>query len=55
MDVMYPMEALTGGDAQSQAYPHTPLRLYVELGAVIKPVLDRNCSIGIVVRADHSR
>ena len=50
MDVMYPMEALTRAATQSRrAYPHTPLRLYVEaLGAVIKPVLDRTCSIGIV-------
>ncbi|HEV8332813.1 MAG TPA: LysR family transcriptional regulator [Steroidobacteraceae bacterium] len=50
MDVMYPMEAVTRAATQSRkAYPHTPLRLYVEaLGAVIKPVLDRNCSIGIV-------
>lgn len=50
MDVMYPMEALTRAATHSrEAYPHTPLRLYVEaLGAVIKPVLDRNCSIGIV-------
>jgi DNA-binding transcriptional LysR family regulator len=50
MDVMYPMEALTRAATHSRkTYPHTPLRLYVEaLGAVIKPVLDRNCSIGIV-------
>jgi DNA-binding transcriptional LysR family regulator len=50
MDVMYPMEALTRAATHSRtAYPHTPLRLYVEaLGAVVKPVLDRNCSIGIV-------
>ena len=50
MDVMYPMEAVTRAATHSRkAYPHTPLRLYVEaLGAVIKPVLDRNCSIGIV-------
>lgn len=50
MDVMYPMEALTRAATHSRKmYPHTPLRLYVEaLGAVIKPVLDRTCSIGIV-------
>src|SRR5580700_1631235 len=50
MDVMYPMEALTRAAVHSQkAYPHTPLRLYVEaLGGVIKPVLDRNCSIGVI-------
>src|ERR1700752_5348192 len=50
IDVMYPMGSLTCAAAHSRkAYPHTPLRLYVEaLGAVIKPVLDRSCSIGIV-------
>jgi len=50
MDVMYPMEALTRAAAHSRkAYPHTPLRLYVEaLGGVIKPVLDRSCSIGVI-------
>ncbi len=50
MDVMYPMEALTRAAAHSRkTYPHTPLRLYVEaLGAVIEPVLDRRCSIGVV-------
>ena len=44
MDVMYPMEAVTRAATHSRkAYPHTPLRLYVEaLGAVIKPVLDRD-------------
>ena len=50
MDVMYPMEALTRAAAHSRkTYPHTPLRVYVEaLGGVIKPVLDRNCSIGVI-------
>jgi DNA-binding transcriptional LysR family regulator len=50
MDVMYPMDALTRAAVYSQkSYPHTPLRLYVEaLGGVIKPVLDRYCSIGIL-------
>ncbi|MEX2126040.1 MAG: LysR family transcriptional regulator [Woeseia sp.] len=50
MEVMYPMDALTRAATHSRkTYPHTPLRLYVEaLGAVIKPVLDRNCSIGII-------
>jgi len=50
IDVMYPMEALTRAAVHSQeTYPHTPLRLYVEaLGGVIKPVLDRNCSIGVI-------
>jgi len=50
MEVMYPMEVLTKAATHSRkTYPHTPLRIYVEsLGAVIKPVLDRNCSIGII-------
>jgi DNA-binding transcriptional LysR family regulator len=50
MDVMYPMTALTRAAAHSRkTYPHTPLRLYVEaLGGVIKPVLDRDCSIGVI-------
>jgi len=50
MDVMYPMGALTRAAAHSRrTYPHTPLRLYVEaLGGVIKPVLERNCSIGVI-------
>jgi DNA-binding transcriptional LysR family regulator len=50
MDVMYPMEALTRAATHSRkTYPHTPLRLYVEvLGGVIKPVLDRKCSIGVI-------
>ena len=50
MDVMYPMEALTRAAVHSRkAYPHTPLRLFVEaLGGVIKPVLDRDCSIGVI-------
>jgi len=50
MDVMYPMQSLTRAAVQSRkTYPHTPLRLYVEaLGGVIKPVLDRNCSIGVI-------
>lgn len=50
MDVMYPMDALTKAAVHSRkTYPHTSLRLYVEaLGGVIKPVLDRHCSIGII-------
>jgi DNA-binding transcriptional LysR family regulator len=50
MDVMYPMEAVTRAAANSRkTYPHTPLRLYVEvLGGVIKPVLDRKCSVGVI-------
>ena len=50
MDVMYPMAALTRAATHSRkTYPHTSLRLYVEvLGGVIKPVLDRRCSIGVI-------
>ncbi|CAE6825587.1 LysR family transcriptional regulator [Paraburkholderia haematera] len=50
MDVMYPMDSLTGAAAQSQKdYPHTPLRLYVEaLGGVMKLVLDGICNIGVI-------
>ena len=50
VDVMSPMEALTRAAAHSRkTYPHTPLRLYVEaLGGVIKPVLDGDCSIGVI-------
>jgi len=50
MDVMYPMDALTKAAAHCRkTYPHTSLRLYVEaLGGVIKPVLDRHCSIGVI-------
>lgn len=50
MDVMYPMDSLTRAAAQSYMdYPHTPLRLYVEaLGGVMKLVLDRSCSIGVI-------
>ena len=47
---MYPMAAVTEAASHSRKkYPHTSLRLYVEaLGAVIKPVLDRSCSIGVI-------
>ncbi len=50
IDVMYPMDAVTRAAAHSRKqYPHTALRLYVEaLGGVIKPVLDRSCSIGVI-------
>ena len=50
MEVMYPMQALTRAATHArQTYPHTPLRIYVEaLGGVIKPVLDRQCSIGVI-------
>jgi len=50
VDVMFPMDALTRAAAHSGiAFPHTPLRLYVEvLGGVIQPVLDGTCRIGVV-------
>ena len=50
IDVMYPMERLTKAASHSRTtYPHTALRLYVEaLGAVIKPVLDGTCHIGVI-------
>ncbi len=50
MDVMYPMEAITRAATHSRkVYPHTSLRLHVEaLGAIVKPVLDRQCSIGVI-------
>lgn len=50
IDVGYPMPALT--DAVGffrKAFPNTPLRLSVEaLGAVIQPVLDGRCRIGVI-------
>jgi DNA-binding transcriptional LysR family regulator len=50
IDVMYPMSELTEAVASfREAFPHTPLRLSVEvLGAVIEPVLQGVCQIGIV-------
>lgn len=50
MDVMYPMNALTKAAAHSrEAYPHTPLRLYVEaLGGVVRLVLDGTCGFGVI-------
>ncbi|AIY39478.1 Transcriptional regulator [Collimonas arenae] len=50
VDVMYPIEALTEAvRAFHEAFPITPLRLYVEaLGAVIQPVLDGRSRIGII-------
>lgn len=49
VDVMYPMASLTVAVGEFRdAYPHTPLRLYVEaLGAVLQPVLDGICRLGI--------
>ena len=50
VDVMYPMASLTTAVGSfRQAFEHTPLRLYVEaLGAVVQPVLDRACRIGVI-------
>jgi DNA-binding transcriptional LysR family regulator len=50
IDVMYPMELVTKAAAHSRKkYPHTSLRLYVEaLGGVIKPLLERKCTIGVI-------
>jgi len=50
IDVMYPMAGLTEAASYSRkTFPHTSLRLYVEaLGAVIKPVLDGTCNIGVI-------
>lgn len=49
VDVMYPMSSLTDAvGAFRKAFPHTPLRLYVEaLGAVMQPVIEQTCRIGI--------
>ena len=50
IDVMYPMSELIQAVAGFRdTFPHTPLRLSVEvLGAVIEPVLQGTCQIGIV-------
>ncbi|OZI66997.1 LysR family transcriptional regulator [Bordetella genomosp. 11] len=50
IDVMYPMQALTKAVGGFRvAFPHTPLRLYVEaLGGVAKPVLDGTCALGVI-------
>ena len=50
IDVMYPMCVLTEAVGSFRdAFPHTPLRLYVEvLGAVIEPVLKGTCQIGVI-------
>jgi DNA-binding transcriptional LysR family regulator len=50
IDAMYPMSTLTEAvGAFRDAFPYTPLRLYVEvLGAVIEPVLRGTCHIGVI-------
>ncbi len=49
IDVLFPIDAVTAAvSAFQQAFPTTPLRLYVEaLGAVIAPVLDGRCAFAI--------
>lgn len=50
VDVMFPIDVLTCAVVAFQAaFPVTPLRLYVEaLGAVVEPVLDGRCGLGII-------
>jgi DNA-binding transcriptional LysR family regulator len=50
VDVMFPMGVLTQAAAAfGQAYPNTPLRLYVEvLGGVAKAVLEGVCQFGVI-------
>ena len=50
VDVLFPSQALTCAVVAFQAeFPATPLRLYVEaLGAVVEPVLDGRCSLGVM-------
>jgi DNA-binding transcriptional LysR family regulator len=50
IDVMYPMAAVTRAASYCrEKFPHTSLRLYVEaLGGVIKPLLDRSCTLGVI-------
>src|SRR5437016_11647392 len=49
-DVVFPLERLTAAVAEFQAqFPAVPLRLYVEaLGAVLEPVIDGRCSLGVM-------
>ena len=50
VDVVFPLERLTGAVAAFQAeFPAVPLRLHVEaLGAVLQPVIDGRCSLGVM-------
>jgi DNA-binding transcriptional LysR family regulator len=50
VDVMFPIATLTAAvQAFHQAFPTTPLRLYVEaLGAVVQPLLEGNCRVAII-------
>jgi DNA-binding transcriptional LysR family regulator len=50
IDVLFPIAAITeAATAFVETFPETPLRVYVEaLGAVVQPVLDGRCSLGVV-------
>jgi DNA-binding transcriptional LysR family regulator len=50
IEAMYPIERVTrAAGHHRKTFPHTPLRLHVEaLGGVIKPLLDGDCSIGVI-------
>jgi DNA-binding transcriptional LysR family regulator len=50
IDVMFPMTVVTKlAGSFGQAFPVTPLRLYVEaLGGVAKALLDRQCDLGVM-------
>src|SRR5216117_600190 len=50
VDVVFPLERLTTAVAAFQEeFPAVPLRLYVEaLGAVLQPVLDGRCALGVM-------
>jgi DNA-binding transcriptional LysR family regulator len=50
IDVFYPIDAVTQVATEfRQKYPGVALRIYVEaLGGAVKPVLDGQCSIGVV-------
>jgi DNA-binding transcriptional LysR family regulator len=49
IDVMFPMVVFTYAVADFEsAFPFTPLRVFVEaLGAVLQPVLDKRCTVGV--------
>jgi transcriptional regulator, LysR family len=57
VDVMFPVAQLTAAvQAFQQAFPDTPLRLYVEaLGAVFQPLLDGHCRVAITGSLPHLR
>jgi DNA-binding transcriptional LysR family regulator len=50
VDVMFPIATLTAAvQSFQQAFPSTPLRLYVEaLGAVVQPLVEGNCRVAII-------